>query len=110
MTRIKMSKKEYNLNGLADLCKDGFAMSYTQGGNDWMKKITKNDTIRIIIDDHKYKSEDGFSLRKIMGLINDTYFRYCDKYHDGDYDQVSNISLTGFKIDKDYNVYPEYDT
>jgi hypothetical protein len=45
-----------------------------------------------------------------MGLINDTYFKYCDKYHGGDDDQISNISLSGFKIDKNYNVYPEYST
>jgi len=110
---IKMSsKKEYELKGWADLCKDGFTMSFTEGGNDWSKRVTKNNEIRIIIDSHKYKykSADGFSLRKIMGLINDTYFRYCDKYYDGDYDQISNISLTGFKIDNDCNVYPEYST
>src|SRR5437868_2235600 len=102
--------KKYQLNGWANLCKDGFSMSFTQGGNEWSKKITKNKEITIIIGSHKYKykSNNGFSLRKIMGFINDAYFENNKEYKDGDDDMISNISLTAFTIDEDNIVRATY--
>lgn len=132
------TEKIYSLNGWANLCHDGFTMSFTSGENDLQKNVTKNKKIIIhlgsgfgptrklekgetsftgfvLIDNasecvYECESDNGFSLRKIYGLINDSYFKYCDEYHGSDYDYVSNMSLTGFKLVDNVHVYPSYDT
>lgn len=79
------------------------------------------------IDDDKdamftqsYTSERGFSIRKIFGLINDIVYDfndYCNEYYgikeedanDVD-DQISHLSIIGFNIVGDADVYPMIDS
>ena len=86
---------KYSLNGWANLCQDGFTMTHTCGHINWLEKVTANNKIIIHLESHfdnctyEYESDNGFTLRKIYGLMNDSYFKYCDEYLDGDYDYIS---------------------
>jgi len=124
-----MSGQKYSLNGWANLCRDGFSITFVRDPLNMMTRVTDLKQITIYLDrfnldeeneeaenamplmdmtniDTQYKnhycktynSSKGFTLRKILGLINDTYYCYVDEYCDGNDDHVANLALTDFTI------------
>lgn len=148
-----MNLKKYELNGWANLCRDGFTQSHTDNFSyskpvNMIKKITNVNDITILIDrfdvhnkeqnnteseeqnniesdeeqnitllhenyknnyNKTYASKNGFTLIRIFGLINDTYYQCIDDHVDGDDDLVNNLSLTGFIIVND-KIYANTDS
>ena len=113
-----MTTKQYKLNGWAKLCQDGFTMTQIMGPNNWTEQVTDNNKIVIHLGTnfkpkecvYEYESNNGFTLRKIYGLMNDTYFRYCDEKYEGNYDYLTEMAIDGFDLVDETHVYCSYST
>ena len=106
---------KYEFSGCAKVCRDGFTITRTwQGDMCNMKEIIPNTKLIIHVPSNEnyfveYNSENGFTVRKIFELINQTWLNYTDKYCNGNDDIFSDMDIHGFKL-KDCDVHTIYST
>lgn len=139
----------FNLNGYANLSRDGFNMNWSSDYGQSLKNIvcdageieihinqkaTKPEPIRkkkkgmggTKIENNDVKEEEPlkpfensyhktfnydkeYTVKKICGLIFETFYQYVDELGDGDDDHVGHYSLVKFYY-KDRKVYPVCDS
>lgn len=104
--------KEYVIPGVSNVSRDGFTITRVWSGvMPNMKERIQNTKITVHVsnsDYHKtYESENGFTVRKIFELQNDTYLAFADECYGGNC--FDNMDIHGFKLEGD-NIYTIYST
>lgn len=119
--------KKFDLNGWANVARDGFSMSFTSdhgfalknivcGAGDIDIYLSTNAMSKLSRPDSEwdthhvvYSSTAVFTIHKICNFIIETLYKYVDDSCEGNDDSVSNLALTGFYF-KDRKIYATFDS